>query len=104
MPVGDNWSFLNDTFHLSSTKQAFDVRSTITYLLPAFLSYIAFAILAIRPGTRTLRIALWPLVALLAFRAATCVDLSNGNPKNAWFNVDFAVSLVIVHTGKGTAF
>jgi len=84
--------FLKGILHLPSTRQPFDIRSTVTYLLPACLSYIMVAILVMLPGTRTLRIALWPLIALLAFRAAVYVDLSNGDPQRTHLNVDFAVS------------
>ena len=96
MSFSASWeSFLN----LALAKQPFDVLSTITHLVPAFSSYIAFAILTMLPGTRTLRIGLWPLIALLAYRAAACVDLSNGNPKNSWLNVDFAV-IFFNYSGK----
>ena len=92
MSFGADRPFLNDILHVSSMRQPFDVRSTITYLLPACLSYIVVAILVTLPGTRTLRIALWPLIAILAFRAAAYVDFSNGNPQSAYLNANFAVS------------
>ena len=90
--VGDS-PFINAI--LPSTRHAFDIRSTIIYLLPACLSYVAVAILVLFPGTRSLRIALWPLIAILAFRAAVYVDLSNGDPQSTYLNANFAVSHVL---------
>ena len=80
---------------LPSTRYPFDIRSAITYLLPACLSYVTVAILVMLPGTRLLRIALWPLIALLAFRAAACVDFSNSDPQSTYHNTKFAVSHVL---------
>ena len=96
MSVGADLTFLKDILPVPSTRLPFDVRSTITYLLPAWLSYIVVAILVMLPGTRTLRIALWPLIALLAFRAAVYVDLSNGDPQRTHLNVDFTVGSHII--------
>ncbi|KAL4068169.1 hypothetical protein J3A83DRAFT_4097323 [Scleroderma citrinum] len=87
MSFGADLPFLDNILHVPSTKHPFDARSTIIYLLPACLSYFVTAILVILPGTRTLRIALWPLILLLAFRATVCVDLSNGDPQRTYLNM-----------------
>ncbi|KAL4064185.1 hypothetical protein V8B97DRAFT_1876111 [Scleroderma yunnanense] len=96
MSAGANLSFVDNIVHFPLTKVPFDVYSTITYVLPASLSYIVVATLVMLPGTRTLRIALWPLIALLAFRAAVCVDFSNGDPQSTYLNVDFALVMLCV--------
>lgn len=80
---------------LPSTRHPFNIPSTITYLLPACLSYVAVAILVMLPGTRPLRIALWPLIALLVFRAAAYIDFSNGDPRSTYLNANFAVSYIL---------
>lgn len=95
MSFGASYPLLNNVLHIPSTRQPLDIRSTITYLLPPCLSYIVVAILVILPGTRTLRIAVWPLIAILAFRAAVYVDLSNGDPKNTFRNVQLEVSPIL---------
>lgn len=96
MSFGASYPLLNNVLHIPSTRQPLDIRSTITYLLPPCLSYIVVAILVILPGTRTLRIAVWPLIAILAFRAAVYVDLSNGDPKNTFRNVQLELMMFIV--------
>ena len=95
MSIGVDHPFLSDILP-SSMRQPLDVRSAIIYLLPACLSYIVVAILVTLPGTRTLRIALWPLIAILVFRAAAYVDFSNGNPRSAYLNANFAVSHILL--------
>ena len=92
MFAGVDLPFLSAILHVPLTRQPFDIHSVIIYLLPACLSYIVVAILVVLPGTRTLRVALWPLIAILAFRGAVSVDLSNGDPHKTYRNVDFGVS------------
>ena len=92
MLAGVDLPFLSAIFHIPLTRQPFDIHSAIVYLLPACLSYIVIATLVVLPGTRTLRVALWPLITILAFRGAVSVDLSNGDPQKSYRNVDFGVS------------
>ncbi|KAI6138130.1 hypothetical protein BKA82DRAFT_4250756 [Pisolithus tinctorius] len=65
-----------------SERRPFDTSTFFAYIVPT---------LVILPGTRVLRIALWPLVALLAFRATMGIDLTGGDPQKTFFNVDFAL-------------
>ncbi|KAF9235021.1 hypothetical protein BU15DRAFT_51917 [Melanogaster broomeanus] len=62
------------------TLASINLASFVLYVLPAVLSYLGVAVLAIKPRTQFLRIALWPLVALLALRAVLSFDFSLGNP------------------------
>lgn len=84
------------------TRLPWDVTSTVSHVLPAILCYLVFAGLAIRPGTRVYRVALWPLVFILAARAATYVDYANGSPGQAFFNVDSTVSSLRTAVIRGT--
>ncbi|KAI6009034.1 membrane bound O-acyl transferase family-domain-containing protein [Pisolithus marmoratus] len=76
-----------------SERLPLDASTLLAYILPACLSYYAAALLVILPGTRMLRIALWPLVALLAFRASVYVDFSGGDPTQAFLNLDIALAM-----------
>lgn len=91
------WSFLEslstDILRVRrvSERLPFDTYTFFAYVLPPCLSYHVVALLVIFPGTRILRIALWPLIALLAFRAAVSVDFTGGNPVLIYLNIDFAL-------------
>ncbi|KIO04294.1 hypothetical protein M404DRAFT_143647 [Pisolithus tinctorius Marx 270] len=74
-----------------SERRPFDTSTFFAYIVPTCLSYYVAAVLVILPGTRVLRIALWPLVALLAFRATMGIDFTGGDPQKTFFNVDFAL-------------
>ena len=68
---------LQDTLGESSTKVLIaEVATFISHILPLILCYFAMAALAITPRTRTIRIALFPVMVLLALRAAVPLDMS----------------------------
>ncbi|KAI6046704.1 membrane bound O-acyl transferase family-domain-containing protein [Pisolithus marmoratus] len=71
----------------SAETLPFDLSTLFTHVLPACVSYYVFAVLVILPGTRTLRISLWPLIVLLAYRAAVLVDFSCNNPQRTYLNL-----------------
>ncbi|KAG1795385.1 uncharacterized protein HD556DRAFT_1307545 [Suillus plorans] len=48
------------------------------------------------PTTRSVRIALWPITAILAFRAATSLDMSMGQPKLAFSNMQLQASMIYI--------
>ncbi|KAI6130072.1 membrane bound O-acyl transferase family-domain-containing protein [Pisolithus croceorrhizus] len=75
----------------ASERLSFDTYTFLAYILPPCLAYHVVALLVILPGTRILRIALWPLIALLAFRAAVYVDFTGGNPQRTFLNLIFAL-------------
>ncbi|KAF8836142.1 hypothetical protein BDN67DRAFT_974572 [Paxillus ammoniavirescens] len=68
------------------------------YVLPPVLSYFAVAVLAVTPQTHSLRVVLWPLVALLALRAATSLDLSFDIPQRKMLNMELVFSMIIIST------
>ena len=73
------------------TKAPINVATFASYVLPPVLCYFIMAVLAITPHTRTLRMALWPVLALLAWRAALSVDMAPGDAARKFDN-DLAVS------------
>ena len=68
---------LQDTICETSMKGLIAEAATfISNVLPPILCYFAMAALAITPRTHTVRIALFPVVAVLALRAAVPMDMS----------------------------
>ncbi|KAG1818381.1 hypothetical protein EV424DRAFT_1528064 [Suillus variegatus] len=49
---------------------------------------ILYSIFVLLPPTQPVRIALWPVTAILAFRAATSLDMCMEQPKLAFLNID----------------
>ncbi|KAI5989068.1 membrane bound O-acyl transferase family-domain-containing protein [Pisolithus albus] len=79
-----------------SERLPFNTSTFFAYILPACLSYLVTALLVILPGTRMYRVALFPLVALLAFRAPAYVDFTGGDPGQTWVNLDIALVMFCV--------
>ncbi|KAI5987471.1 hypothetical protein EDD15DRAFT_2130921, partial [Pisolithus albus] len=80
----------------TSATLPFDMYTLFTYVLPAFLAYYIVAVLAILPGTRMLRITMWPLNVFLAFRAAVSVDFSDKNPQRMSINFGFSFAMFCI--------
>lgn len=78
---------------IPSTKVPIDVITSVSYVLPPVVCYFVVAVLAVTPQTHTLRVALWPVIAFLALRAAISVDMSLGIPERKLFNVDLVASV-----------
>ena len=74
-----------------TAKVPINAATFVSYVLPPVLFYFVMAVLAITPQTRALRVALWPVVALLALRAAISVDMAPSNFERKFHN-DLAVS------------
>ncbi|KAF9233140.1 hypothetical protein BU15DRAFT_54306 [Melanogaster broomeanus] len=72
---------LRDVLRVPSTPVSMNLANFLSYLLPPVLSYFGVAALVVMQRTQSLRVALWPLVALLALRAALSFDFSLGNPE-----------------------
>ena len=87
-------SSLLDVLRVPSTKVPIDVLIFVTYVIPPVACYVVVAVLAVTPQTRAIRVALWPVVAFLAFRAAVSVDISLGNPDQRILNVNFVVRVL----------
>lgn len=52
---------------------------------------MVFATLVLLPAPRILRAALWPVIAISAFRAVVFVDFANGSPEYVYLNANFTV-------------
>ncbi|KIK92099.1 hypothetical protein PAXRUDRAFT_830283 [Paxillus rubicundulus Ve08.2h10] len=83
---------LSDILQIPPTRAPADPTNFASYIVPPVLSYFAVAILAVTPETHSLRVALWPLVALLALRAGAFVDLSLDVPRRKGLNLNLVVS------------
>ncbi|KAF9242037.1 hypothetical protein BU15DRAFT_44354 [Melanogaster broomeanus] len=77
----------SDVLRVPSTPIPIDPKNFASHVLPALLSYFVVAVLAVTPQTHSLRVAFWPLVALMALRAALSLDLSFGKPERTFLNV-----------------
>ena len=84
---------LRNGLGVPSTKIPIDGTTFVLYVLPPVVCHFIVAFLAVTPRTRAVRVALWPLVALLALRAALSVDMSLGKPEQGYFNIILVVSL-----------
>ncbi|KAF8552901.1 hypothetical protein OG21DRAFT_1442750 [Imleria badia] len=71
-------SLLQDTAGVSSPNLKAligEITTFISHVLPPILCYFLMAVLAITPQTQTIRLALCPVVVLLALRATVPVDM-----------------------------
>jgi hypothetical protein len=84
-------SSLSDVLQIPPTRAPINSTNFVLYVLPPVLSYFAVAILAVTPQTHSLRVALWPLVALLTLRAAMSLDMSFGIPQRKFLDIDLVV-------------
>ena len=67
---------LHDTVDVSSTNALIKKITTfISHVLPPTLCYFVMAVLVITPQTRTIRLALCPVMVLLALRAVAPMDM-----------------------------
>ncbi|KAG1815089.1 uncharacterized protein BJ212DRAFT_254497 [Suillus subaureus] len=65
-------------------------------VLPPVVCYFTTACLVLLPRTQPVRIALWPITAILTFRAATSLDMSMGQPKLNFLNIDLQLSMFCI--------
>ncbi|KAF8135098.1 hypothetical protein EV363DRAFT_1582292 [Boletus edulis] len=87
MSFASSWNALG----VPSTRIPIDGATFISHVLPPVVFYIASAVLAVTPQMHTVRVALWPLIALLALRAVLSVDMSYGKPE--WSSLDTLLAL-----------
>lgn len=85
--------FLRNALGVPSTRIPIDRTTFVTYALPLLVCYFLAAVLAVTSQTRTPRLAFWPLVALLALRAALSLDLSLGKTELKFNNTNFTASI-----------
>ncbi|KAG8218009.1 hypothetical protein J3R82DRAFT_6201 [Butyriboletus roseoflavus] len=91
---------LREALGIPSTRIPIDVTTLVSYVLPPVVCYFVVAVLAVTPHTRAVRIGLWPIVSLLAFRAALSVDMSLGKTERKFLNVDMVASVYRHYTSS----
>ena len=84
---------LRNGLGVPSTKIPIDATTFVLYVFPPVVCYFVVALLAVTPQTRPARVALWPLVSLLALRVALSMDMSLGKPDRKFLNILMAVSV-----------
>ncbi|KIJ16654.1 hypothetical protein PAXINDRAFT_10366 [Paxillus involutus ATCC 200175] len=89
---------LSDALRIPPAGAPIDPTNFASYVLPPVLSYFTVAVLAVTPKTHSLRVALWPLVALLALRAAISLDLSLDVPQRQHLNIELVSLMFIITT------
>lgn len=77
---------------LPATRVPLTTENFVSGILPPVICYFATAFLVQLPRTHLARLALWPITAILAFRAATSLDMCMGQPKLNFLNIDLQVS------------
>ncbi|KAF9230755.1 hypothetical protein BU15DRAFT_91051 [Melanogaster broomeanus] len=92
-----SFTALRDVLGVPSTPISINSTSFVSYALPALLSYLVVAVLAVTPQTHSLRVMLWPIAALLALRAALSLELSLGKPEHM-FNLELVLSMILIPT------
>jgi len=60
-------------------------------IVPPVICYFITAFLVLLPRTKPIRVALWPITAILAFRASGSLDMSMARPKLQYLNIDLQV-------------
>ncbi|KAI9574142.1 hypothetical protein HD554DRAFT_2010885 [Boletus coccyginus] len=80
-----------------TNKAPINITTLVSYVLPPVLFYFVTAVLAVTPHTRALRVALWPVVALLALRASFSVDMAPSNLGRK-FHHDLACPMLLMVT------
>ncbi|KAF8552918.1 hypothetical protein OG21DRAFT_1464965 [Imleria badia] len=87
---------LRNALGVPSAKIPIDGPTFVSYVLPPLACYFVVAFLAVTPQTRTVRVALWPFVALLALRAALSLDMSLGKTEQKFNNINFVLFMLLV--------
>lgn len=88
-------SSLRGALGLPATKVPISIITFASYVIPPLVCYFAVALLAVTPQTHAVRVALWPVVALLAFRTVVSVDMSRGIPELKFLNIDLLVCICL---------
>ncbi|KAG2741340.1 hypothetical protein P692DRAFT_20840077 [Suillus brevipes Sb2] len=91
---------LPDSLRLPATKAKVPLTTEnfAFGILPPVACYFATAFLVQLPRTQLARLALWPITAILAFRAATSLDVCMGQPKLDFLNIDLQLSMFCIAT------
>ncbi|KAG1900364.1 membrane bound O-acyl transferase family-domain-containing protein [Suillus fuscotomentosus] len=89
---------LLDVLRLPTTKVLLTTETFASRVLPPVACCFATAFLVLLPRTQSVRIALWPITAILALRAAISLDMSMGQPKLAFLNMHLQVTRTLEWT------
>ncbi|KAG2340937.1 hypothetical protein BDR05DRAFT_966180 [Suillus weaverae] len=84
---------LPDGLGLTAARVPVTTENFAFGVLPPVACYLATAFLVLLPRTQLSRIALWPITAILAFRAATSLDMCMGQPKLDFLNIDLQLPM-----------
>ncbi|KAG0707884.1 membrane bound O-acyl transferase family-domain-containing protein [Suillus ampliporus] len=87
---------LSDRLRLPTARVPVTTESFVSDVLPPVICYFVTAFLVLLPRTQSIRIALWPITAFLAFCAATSLDMSMGKPKLQFLNIDLQLSMFCI--------
>ncbi|KAG2085290.1 uncharacterized protein F5147DRAFT_782105 [Suillus discolor] len=87
---------LLDVLRLPTTRVLLTTETFVSRVLPPVVCYFATAFLVLLPRTQPVRIALWPITAILALRAATSLDMSMGQQKLALLNMQLQISMMYI--------
>ncbi|KAG6373497.1 hypothetical protein JVT61DRAFT_6655 [Boletus reticuloceps] len=90
--------YLWNALGVPSTRIPIDNTTFISHVLPLVLFYFASAVLAVTPQTHAVRVALWPLIALLTLRTVLSVDMSSGKPEYSVLDTIFVVHILCAAT------
>ncbi|KAG2028681.1 hypothetical protein BDR03DRAFT_976403, partial [Suillus americanus] len=82
-----------DDLCLPTAKVPLTTETFVSGVLPPVICSFATAFLVLLPRTQPVRIVLWPITAILAFRAATSLDVCMRQPK---FNVELILQLSMI--------
>jgi hypothetical protein len=91
---------LSDYLRPTIARAPLTTENIVSNIVPPVICYLTTAFLVLLPRTQLIRVALWPLTASLAFRAAVSLDLSMGNPKLQFYNIDLLVSSPCTRIGR----
>ncbi|KAG2058216.1 hypothetical protein BDR06DRAFT_950650 [Suillus hirtellus] len=93
---------LLDVLRLPTTKVLLTTETFASRVLPPVACCFATAFLVLLPRTKSVRIALWPITAILALRAAISLDMSMGQPKLAFLNMQLSMICIAARTLEWT--
>ncbi|KAG2058210.1 hypothetical protein BDR06DRAFT_950635 [Suillus hirtellus] len=87
---------LLDVLRLPTTRVLLTTETFAYRVLPPVACCFTTAFLVLMPRTQSVRIALWPITAILTLRAATSLDMSMGQPKLAFLNMQLQLSMIYI--------
>ncbi|KAG1720581.1 hypothetical protein EDB19DRAFT_1776134 [Suillus lakei] len=87
---------LPDGLRLPTARVPLTAENFASGILPPVVCYFVTAFLVLLPRTRPVRIALWPITAILAFCAGTSLDVCMGQPKLHFLNINLQLAMFCI--------